>query len=150
MRNSFSNATETINAQTRTLSEKLMLLGECSAQIRACSVSATEIYYEARLASFAAMLDRDSDNALKCQSTSLLAHASAKECERYSADYLGVARQCTAAISIINKTIVEVISALRMDSERTSSVNLLSPARAATEIGNAILALEGLKFETRK
>ncbi len=150
MRSSFLSASEAINIQTRTLSENLMLLGECAAQIRACSASSTEIYHESRLATFAAMLDRDRDNALECQSTSLLAHASAKECERTSADYLGMARQCTAAISVINKTLIEVLSALRMDNERTVAVNLLSPVRAATEIGNAILALEGLNFDLRK
>lgn len=150
IRASFSQSAELIDNYIKALSENLMLLGECSAQIKACSASCLEIYNDSRLANLAALLNRDGDSALECQSTSLLSHASAKECERFSIAYLGIARNCTAAISVINRMLYEVLTALRMDDESTVVRSFLSPSKAAFDIGNAILALNELSFEIRR
>lgn len=147
IRSSFTAYFEAIRTQMRIISDGLITLGETAAQIRACSASSMEIYQETRLAIYAAMLNHDIDNVLDCRGTSLLAHASAVECERISSQYLGSTRKCTRIISIINNTISEVSSTLKLDDARSFKINIISPMRAANQIFDAITALDAITFE---
>lgn len=147
IRSTFASYLEAVRQQTRIISESLITLGETAAQIRACSASSMEVYQETRLAIYAAMLNHDRDNVLDCRGTSLLAHASAVECERISSHYLGSARKCTRMISIINNTVSEVTATLRLEDKYSFKINIISPMRAANQIFEAISALDAITFE---
>lgn len=147
IRSTYTAYIEAIRNQTRIISDSLITLGETAAQIRACSASSMEVYQETRLAIYAAMLNRDRESVLDCRATSLLAHASAVECERISSHYLGFARKCTKMISVINNTVVEVAETLRIDDERSFKINIISPVRAANLIFDAISAIDTINLD---
>ncbi len=147
IRNTFSIVTEAVRFQLNTISESLIILGETSAQIRACSTCFTEIYRESKLAIYAAALNRSKEDLLDCRAISLVAHASASESERASGIYLGRARICTKIIAQLNSMIIEVMYSLKMSSEQSERTSIISPVKAANSISDIILNLENIKLK---
>ncbi len=143
----YTEALETIRKHITNITENLMVISETAAQIRACAASFTEVYKESRLAIYAATLNRDIDGVLDCRSTSLQAHASARECEKTSANLLGAARICTRIIACVNNMIIEAAHALNLDEFESAIIGNLSPSAANTVIINCIIALENLIFD---
>lgn len=149
MRNSFATAFEGIRFNSKTISHSLIVLGETSAQIRACSASFMEVYQETKLAIYAAMLNHEVDNILDCRAISLQAHASGNESGRASANFLGAARQCTKLIALINSTVSELIYTLKIGEEHTGRINITSPAKAANLVSEAIRTLETMSIQNK-
>ena len=149
MRNSFASAFESIQYNSKAISDSLIVLGETSAQIRACSASFTEVYRESKLAIYAAMLNREVDCILDCRAISLQAHASGNESGRASASFLGAARQCTKLIALINSTMSELTSVLKIGEEYTNRINITSPAKAANLISDTIRTLEAMSIQNK-
>ena len=147
MRARFVSAYENIRFSSRIISDALIVLGETSAQIRACSASFMEVYHETKLAIYAAMLNHDVDAILDCRAISLQAHASANESSRSSASFLGVARNCTRMISLINSTVSEIIYTLKIDEENSFRINITSPGKAANLVNETIRALELISLQ---
>lgn len=148
MRTSFTNAYENIRFNSRIISDALIILGETSAQINACSASFTEVYHETKLAIYAAMLNREIDNILDCRAISLQAHASANESGRASASFLGAARQCTKLISLVNCTLSEIIYTLKIDDASSFRINITSPAKAANLVSEMVRTLETIYIKS--
>lgn len=149
IRSSFTTAVESIRACSKIISDSLIILGETSAQIRACSASFMEVYQESKLAIYAAMLNREVDNILDCRAISLQAHASGNESSRTSANFLGAARQCTKLIALINSTVSELIYTLKIGEEYTGRINITSPAKAANLVAEAIRTLESMSIQNK-
>lgn len=147
MRHDLSTSLETINVNINVISRLLMTLGETSAQMRACSASFTEIYNESKLAIYAAMLNRDKEEILDCRAISLQSHASANESNRASAHYLGIAKNCTKIIAIVNSFISEVTYSLYSEGTASYRTNLLSPAIISNKISDIIRNLEYINID---
>ena len=146
IRGSFFSVIEFIREQLKSLSNSLLILSETAAQVRACSASFNEVYKEARLAIYAFSLNRDVDDILDTRATLLQAHASTRECERSSTLIMGNARRCTAIISCINNTLIEVTSILHADGIEQYD-GAISPIKALNAISTAISTLESFKIE---
>lgn len=147
MRSDLSFTIEAINANINLISRALMTLGETSAQMRACSASFMEIYNESKLAIYASMLNRDKEDVLDCRAISLQSHASSNESNRTSAHYLGIAKNCTRIIAIINLFISESANALYSEGVPSYRANLLSPAIISNKISEVIRNLEYISIE---
>ncbi len=143
VKGSYSNALEYIRSSQNILTDHLMTISETAAQIRACAASFTEVYKESKLAVYAAMLNKNVQDVLDCRATSLQAHASASECERHSSRLLGIARNCTRIISLINKLTISTSEALGLEYDQ----RIIHPNSAYNAISDAITALESIKFE---
>lgn len=149
MRSSFATVVESTRACSKVVSDSLIVLGETSAQIRACSASFMEVYQESKLAIYAAMLNREVDNILDCRAISLQAHASGNESGRASANFLGAARQCTKLIALINSTVSELIYTLKIGEEYTGRISIASAAKAANLVTEAIRTLETMSIQNK-
>ncbi len=147
MRSDLSFAIEAISTNLNVISKSLMTLGETSAQMRACSASFMEIYNESKLAIYASMLNRDKEDVLDCRAISLQSHASSNESNRTSAHYLGIAKNCTKIIAIINLFISESANALYSEGVPSYRANLLSPAIISNKISEVIRNLEYISIE---
>lgn len=143
----YINAISTINNQLKVLSDSLLVLSETAAQIRACSSSFIEIYKESKLAIYAYTLTRNVESVLESRSTSLQAHASAKECERLSSKLMGNARACTKIINCINNMIFEVNQLLNIDIYDDSIGRKISPIKSSYSIMSTITTLENINIE---
>ena len=147
IRSDLSFAIEAISTNLNVISKSLMTLGETSAQMRACSASFMEIYNESKLAIYASMLNRDKEDVLDCRAISLQSHASSNESNRTSAHYLGIAKNCTRIIAIINLFISESANALYSECVPSYRANLLSPAIISNKISEVIRNLEYISIE---
>lgn len=147
MRSDLSFTIETVNNKMSAISRDLMTLGETAAQMRACSASFMEIYNESKLAIYAAMLNRDKEEVLDCRAISLQSHASSSESNRASAHYLGIAKNCTRIIAIVNMFISESASSLYSEGKSSYRSNLLSPAIISNKISEVIRNLEYISLE---
>ena len=147
IRSDLSFAIEDISTNLNVISKSLMTLGETSAQMRACSASFMEIYNESKLAIYASMLNRDKEDVLDCRAISLQSHASSNESNRTSAHYLGIAKNCTRIIAIINLFISESANALYSEGVPSYRANLLSPAIISNKISEVIRNLEYISIE---
>lgn len=148
IRSELSLALESINANLNVISRALMLLGETSAQMRACSASFMEIFNESKFAIYAAMLNRDKEEVLDCRAISLQSHASSNESNRTSAHYLGVAKNCTRIIALVNSFISESSYSLYSEGSATYRNNLLSPAIISNKITEVLRNLEYISIES--
>ena len=148
MRSDLSLTIEAINANMNIISNALMTLGETSAQMRACSASFMEIYNDSKFAIYAAMLNRDKEEVLDCRAISLQSHASSSESNRASAHYLGIAKNCTRIIAIVNMFISESVNAMYSEGGSSYRTNLLSPSIISNKISEVIRNLEYIKIES--
>ena len=143
MKSDMSIVWESVNIHLNILSGSLMALGETSAQMRACSASFLEIYHESKLAIYAEMLNKDKEDILDCRAISLQAHASSDESNRTSVLYLGIAKNYTRVISLINSLISETSYSMYS----SYRAKLLSPAVLSSKISDVIRNLEYIRIE---
>ena len=147
MRSDLSACVEHININLNIISKSLMTIGETSAQMRACSASFLEIYHEAKLAIYAAILNKDKEEVLDCRAISLQSHASASESTRASAHFLGMAKNCTRIISIINALITETSISLYSENSVSYRNSIFSPTILSKKISDTIRNLEYINLE---
>lgn len=146
IKSDLSLALESINININILSRSLMMLGETSAQMRACAASFTEVYNESKLAIYAAFLNRDKEEVLDCRAISLQAHASANESNRASSGFLGIAKNCTRILATVNTLITEASYITYSDSSAPFKSRLLSPAIISNKITETIRIVDYIKL----
>jgi len=143
---SYTTALEKIRNIQKTFTDNLMITSETSAQLQACSASFFEIYKESKLATYAAMLNKNVESILDCRSLSLQAHASSNESARSASYYLGISRIITTTISVVASMIIESANALSVDNYNEQENDRISTYKATSIIRSSISDLDKIRI----
>jgi len=99
-----------------------------------------------KLATYAAMLNKNVESILDCRSLSLQAHASSNESARSASYYLGISRIITTTISVVASMIIESANALSVDNYNEQENDRISTYKATSIIRSSISDLDKIRI----